>query len=586
MIKNFRYFSIYTICFFCVLQLSAQKISVEHVKDYYNQGDFTHTITLGDSLLKNQLENFSKFEIALTMSSAYGQLGVYDRSYEYAELAAKSATALNDTSRIIMASINKVGCFFFLKNYKAGISLLNNLKKYIDSDAFIKNKKDVYDAYSMFYDYLNKRDSSIYFVNKQITLNKKFPDAQYGKALASYCDIINDVEKCNAEIDTFYKFYPKLELTQTNLLSLYKMLFKYYINTKQVEKADLYKDSLQQIGITNAGDYHQKTYYQFLHNYYLLYNDTINAYNALVKFRNYNAKIDSANSSSNVLKAEQILQIEKIKLKATTLESSLKESQQKLTNLVIAIALVLSLLSVILVLYRNQYKQSKALEKTANDRVKMISILSHDIRSPLAQLISLIELSDSSDLTQEEQHKYLKRIKNKTQETLNMLDNVVHWILSQNQNSHVHFKPIDLNNLFKAIKSENSLALESKQISLESNFSFSNIQSDFNFLKTALQNLVTNAIKFSNQNSKVLIASGTYNGKPALWVQDFGAGMSLEQLKKLQDGIAFTSKSKTNHKGLGLGMEIVRSSIKRIGATLHIESNLNEGSTFYILFND
>lgn len=557
-----------------------------NITEIYNKGEFVDAITIGDSLLFKTDSLKTKFDIAIAISSSYGQLGNYEKAYEYADLANRYANQLNDTVKIIMTSINKVGCFYYLKRYRSGIDQLHELERKINASKFKQNKKQIYDAYSMLYNMLNITDSAIYYAEQHLILNKLFPDYNYAKAIASYCDLVKDSNLCNAEIDTFYQFFPKLNLSQTNLISLYKVFFKYYIGSKQIYKATCYKDSLQKIGIQNAGIYHLNTYYQSLNDYFLLTNDTSNAYKSLLKSNFYKNQLDSINSATDLVKTDQLLKIEKIRLKASLLESSLKQSQKNLIYSIIAIFIILVLLGITISLYNKKHKQSIILEKTANDRSKMISILSHDIRAPLNQLLSMIDLSLIDALSREECNYYFTRLKESTRGTIAMLDNIVQWILFQNNSKQpVNKEVIQTQVLFESIQKDTSILLSNKSINLRSDIAYESVYSDFNYLKVIFNNLVSNAIKFTKPNSDLVFGCTYIDSKKSIWIKDFGKGMNTEQINNLLNGTTFTTVGLNQEKGLGLGMEIVRSSVRQIGATLHIESKPNEGSTFYIFIN-
>lgn len=570
---------------FVLSNIKAQEENTyEAIQEHYYNSEFAQVISKGDSVLKKVPDSEQAFKIAIAISSSYGQIGVYDKAYEYAEKANSVALTLNDTSKIIMSAINKVGCFYYLKNYDAGIKLLNKIMQYVSADVYIPKKKDIYDSFAMFYSIADKHDSSVFYVNKLIELNKKYPDTQYAQALASYCSYVKDTNLCNAEIDTFYMHVNQLSLSKTNYISLYKMLFQYYTYSNQLQKAKLYNDSLLNIGILDAGDFHKKTYYHNLQKYYRALKDTSNAFQALLNYFEFDNKIDSMNSSNEILKSEQILEIEKIKSRTEALEMSLKRSQQKLILLSSAILLFVILLSVIAWLYNNKHKQGLALEKTAEDRSRMISILSHDLRSPLSQLSSLMDVVIHHEVEPQDQKRYFTTIQKNTQQTLSMLDNVVHWILSRNHSNEVTVEEVSLPNVYSKLKQNFSSVLANKSIMFESDFSIETIVTDANFLVIILQNLLTNAVKFSNEESKIVLGSSVNGSTQIIWLQDFGQGMNQEQIDKILTGTTFTTSIQKNEKGLGLGMEIVRSSVQQLGAQLNVLSKEGEGTTFQIIF--
>src|SRR5690606_30786866 len=113
-------------------------------------------------------------------------------------------------------------------------------------------------------------------------------------------------------------------------------------------------------------------------------------------------------------------------------------------------------------------------------------------------------------------------------------------------------------------------------------FENSSVVADKNMLELIIRNLITNAIKFSRQNTKVLVTCEVQERDVKLSVQDFGTGISEENLKKLKQGISFTTRGQANEGGTGLGLLLVRESIKKNGGTLSVQSTQGEGTTFSI----
>ena len=99
-------------------------------------------------------------------------------------------------------------------------------------------------------------------------------------------------------------------------------------------------------------------------------------------------------------------------------------------------------------------------------------------------------------------------------------------------------------------------------------------------IETVLRNLISNAVKFSNAGNKIIIRSREFEHKRIFEIQDFGKGMSYEQLQKLRDGISFTTFGTNREKGNGFGLQLVQEFLRRHDSFLEVESTLGEGSSF------
>lgn len=103
-------------------------------------------------------------------------------------------------------------------------------------------------------------------------------------------------------------------------------------------------------------------------------------------------------------------------------------------------------------------------------------------------------------------------------------------------------------------------------------------------LKNIIINLVTNAIKFSNEDSTVSVSSLLKDHQFRLKVKDTGIGISTEDKEHLFDRF-FRGRNAANIKGTGLGLHIVSKYLELLGGQITCESQLNSGTLFTITFN-
>ncbi len=99
-----------------------------------------------------------------------------------------------------------------------------------------------------------------------------------------------------------------------------------------------------------------------------------------------------------------------------------------------------------------------------------------------------------------------------------------------------------------------------------------------------IENLIENAIKYSIENPEILIRISDANNKLRITVSDNGIGIANEDLKRIFDKYYRVNRKETKNKpGFGLGLTYVKSVIDAHGASISVESRLNEGSTFCII---
>lgn len=164
-----------------------------------------------------------------------------------------------------------------------------------------------------------------------------------------------------------------------------------------------------------------------------------------------------------------------------------------------------------------------------------------------------------------------------------LLENLLAWTSSQILGEFIQAQSIDLfklvtsqKNLLNRMASEKSVAIE--LLGFENTWAYG----DKNMLELIVRNLISNAVKFSKPNDQILISCETKNEKLKLCARDFGIGISEENLKKLNEGISFTTRGQANETGTGLGLILVREYIVKNGGTMTVESVLGEGTKFCV----
>ncbi len=213
-------------------------------------------------------------------------------------------------------------------------------------------------------------------------------------------------------------------------------------------------------------------------------------------------------------------------------------------------------------------------------KTRFFSILNHDLRSPVANLISFLNLQKENPELLDEETK--KRMDEKTVHTaenlLQSMEDMLLWSKGQMEHFAPQFKKISVSNLFidnqKVFSGYNQI--EIKYINDEN----IEIVTDENYLKTILRNLTSNAINAitSAKNPKIVWKAWQKNSKKFISISDNGPGASKEQLQALFD--------ENNVVGIqsGLGLHLIRDLAKPINCKIDVESQPDNGTTFILEF--
>jgi signal transduction histidine kinase len=222
----------------------------------------------------------------------------------------------------------------------------------------------------------------------------------------------------------------------------------------------------------------------------------------------------------------------------------------------------------------------------ANDtKSKFLSIISHDLRSPVGSIGSLTEmiLENMDDLPGDELLKFI-RVINQTSKTIyEQLENMLVW--SRTQSSRMEFKPeeIEINSFISTIV--NSIYYLSSNKHIEIRLELGSkvvIIGDKNMLNSVMRNLLSNALKFTSQNGLITISSNTKTkGFIEVVVSDTGVGIEAQRMNSLFNLRKGSSTFGTdNEKGSGLGLLLCKEFVEKHGGKIKVDSVVGKGSRF------
>jgi two-component system, sensor histidine kinase and response regulator len=227
---------------------------------------------------------------------------------------------------------------------------------------------------------------------------------------------------------------------------------------------------------------------------------------------------------------------------------------------------------------------TKKLTDVMATNAKYLSILAHDLRSPFASILAVLEILKSglNDFNMEETEKNLSMASDSARKTLNLLDCLLAWTISQSK--ELSFNPVKINLRKLFISEIDSIIDLARQKQIELNHSLTNglyVTADFQMVKTILRNLISNAIKFSNPGGKITLGASERTPFVEISVQDTGIGMSdeFQQIIFKTDGFHSTIGTNNEH-GAGLGLQLCKEFVELHGGNIWIESEQGKGSTF------
>lgn len=238
-------------------------------------------------------------------------------------------------------------------------------------------------------------------------------------------------------------------------------------------------------------------------------------------------------------------------------------------------------------LYEQQLKESEEKLRQMNlAKDKFFNIIAHDLRAPISGLTSMTKLllENYENLEPEYTKDLLSNILEVSNQTFNLLENLLLW--ARTQTGTIPFKPeeTDLYEVVLASKVLNEPNAKQKGITINNlvpadSFAFV----DRNMITTVVRNLISNAVKFSPSNTEITIKLNDIGDFYELIVSDKGVGMTPEQLDKLfKLGENISTVGTQGEKGSGIGLILCQEFVERNGGKIRIESQVGEGTTFFI----
>ncbi|MFO7670063.1 MAG: two-component regulator propeller domain-containing protein [Bacteroidales bacterium] len=231
--------------------------------------------------------------------------------------------------------------------------------------------------------------------------------------------------------------------------------------------------------------------------------------------------------------------------------------------------------------------QRDELNNTNAVKDKLFSIISHDLRSPFNTLKGFIELIrlKYDGYSDQEIKDMIGIISDSADNVYNLLDNLLNWSRAQRGKLKLHPQMTDLVDLINnKIELLNFQALNKNiRIEFSSKSEAILLELDPDLMNVVIQNLLTNAIKFTPTGGKIEVNCKIDHNHLITSVRDNGIGMSEEDAEKLfNPNIHFSNSGTENEKGIGLGMLICKDFMDIHHGKIWVESVLGKGSSFFI----
>ncbi|MES2798555.1 MAG: ATP-binding protein [Bacteroidota bacterium] len=318
------------------------------------------------------------------------------------------------------------------------------------------------------------------------------------------------------------------------------------------------------------------------------------AYRYQLEYSSLREELSREESKKNVAEMEARYQNERKQSKIDQLSSKntinnlkIKEADRQYIYLLCA---MLTVFAIALLIFRQsrKRKQLNAQLQLLNEELKIVSanktrffsILNHDLRSPVANLIHFLQIqSESPDLMDEATKKRLElRTMESAEHLLRSMEDMLLWSKGQMQQFKPEIALLNVREVFAEL--ENYFASDDRVKVVVDKTTEIQLSTDFNYLLTILRNLTANAIKVleKTEQPKITWSVLKYEGTTKLMITDNGPGASTTQFKALYD-----PKEVVGIK-TGLGLHLIRDLAQAIHCKVEVNSEQNVGTTITLVF--
>lgn len=228
--------------------------------------------------------------------------------------------------------------------------------------------------------------------------------------------------------------------------------------------------------------------------------------------------------------------------------------------------------------------KNNKLKEAIDAKDRLITIISHDLRSPLASVTSLLEIlsQDFNDLDAEAHIKIINSCFRSAKRTSELVENLLMWARSQSEQIKLNTQEVNLSFLLTDVIESLQSTADLKSILLKNRVVPDTwFFGDRETIATVLRNLISNAIKFTPEGGIISIEKSILSETEiAIHVKDTGVGISDENIQKIFDiGEGYTTAGTNEEKGSGFGMILCKEFVERNKGKLWMESTLGKGST-------
>lgn len=231
------------------------------------------------------------------------------------------------------------------------------------------------------------------------------------------------------------------------------------------------------------------------------------------------------------------------------------------------------------------YQKNKLLRQVEELKGNFISMMSHDLKTPLARIQGMTDmiLTDSNTLSSS-QREGVDTIRQSSNDLLKFINAILNYGRIESEGVQLHLQSKDVNSILSEVILKNEFLAKVKRIKIQSELEpLFPIRMDADLMRQVFSNLVENAIKYSGEDTQIKVSSREQDDKVVVEIADQGFGIPADELPNIFMKFFRSNNAKSSPiKGSGLGLYLAKYFIELHGGRVFVDSTYGVGSTFRV----
>jgi signal transduction histidine kinase len=237
---------------------------------------------------------------------------------------------------------------------------------------------------------------------------------------------------------------------------------------------------------------------------------------------------------------------------------------------------------------RELARKNADLDEAIREKNQMLGMAAHDLRNPLGNIVGIVDLliEELGNTVSQENRELLTRVAGSAEFMQSLIDDMLDYSKVNAGQLELQLESVDIAELVRSNLAFNAILANKKGSHLRFEGDSTSplyLQLDSRRMQQVLNNLISNALKFSTAGGTITVTVRRAPHEAIIAVADQGQGIAPDEMGKLFKPFSVTrTRSTANEKSTGLGLAIVRRIVEAHGGHIRVESQLGQGSTFLV----